>query len=65
MAWTDAGELFTWGYGDTWQLGHGGDNAERVPRLVEELADKKVMGGAAGQGHSVVFTEAGELFTFG
>jgi hypothetical protein len=36
-----------------------------VPRLVEALAGKKVVGAAAGFEHTAVWTEAGELFTFG
>ena len=37
-----------------------------VPRLVQgELAGKKVAGVAAGRYHTVVFTEAGDLYTFG
>ena len=73
VAWTDidAGELFTFGkayfhaaisYG---MLGHGVQEDERLPRLVEALGGKKVIGAAAGTGHTAVWTEAGELFTFG
>jgi alpha-tubulin suppressor-like RCC1 family protein len=36
-----------------------------VPRLVEALAEKKVIGAAAGGDHTAVWTETGELFTFG
>ncbi len=64
LAWTDAGELFTWGVGGQ-QLGHGSFNDVLVPRRVEALAGEKVVGGAAGNMHLVVFTEAGALFTFG
>jgi len=35
-----------------------------VPRLVEALVEK-VIGAAAGANHSAVWTEEGELFTFG
>jgi RCC1 and BTB domain-containing protein len=64
-AWTDEGELFTFGYGVHGQLGHGGEQTELVPRLVEALVGKKVIGASAGQYHTAVCTEAGELFTFG
>jgi len=51
-------------------LGHGGQQHEQVPRLVEALAGKKVVGAAAshdlsGFCQTVVWTETGELFTFG
>jgi len=64
-AWTDAGELFTFGSGENGQLGHGGQENESVPRLVEALVGKKVIGAAAGHSHTAALTEAGEVFTFG
>jgi len=63
--WTEAGELFTFGLGQFGKLGHGGAEDELVPKLVEALAGKKVVGASAGGKHTVVWTEAGELFTFG
>jgi len=65
VVWTDAGELFTCGQGGKGVLGHGGEDNELLPRLVEALVGKKVIGAAAGSWHTVVWTEAGELFTFG
>jgi len=38
---------------------------EYVPRLVEALVGKKVVGVSAGGGLHSSLTEAGELFTFG
>jgi len=48
-------------------LGHGGgeDAQELSPRLVEALVGRKVVGVSAGGSHTAVWTEAGELFTFG
>ena len=63
--WTEAGELFTFGHGGHGLLGHGGIQAELVPRLVEALVGKKVVGAAVAYYHTVVWTEEGELFTFG
>ena len=66
VVWTKEGELFTFGYGGHGQLGHGGYQHEPVPKRVRgELKEKKVVGAAAGTGHTAVWTEAGELFTFG
>ena len=64
-AWTDEGELFTFGDGRHGKLGHGGTQNEPVPRLVESLAGNKVIGAAAGVDHTAVWSEEGELFTFG
>jgi len=62
---TDAGELFTFGYGEDGMMGHGGTGDELVPRLVEALAGKAVVGVSAGDEHAAVWTDEGELFTFG
>ena len=64
-AWMEEGELFTFGSGLYGRLGHGGSENEDVPRLVEGLVGKKVIGAAAGLRHTAVWTEEGELFTFG
>ena len=63
--WTDEGQLFTFGYGDDGRLGHGGEEDEYLPRLIEALAGKKVIGAASGDDHTAVWTWEGELFTFG
>jgi len=64
-AWTEAGELFTFGEGYYGKLGHGGEEGELLPRLVEALAGKIVVGASAGVCHTAVWNEAGELFTVG
>jgi len=63
--WTESGELFTFGDGVNGKLGHGGEQSELVPRLVEGLAGTKVVGASAGGSHTVVWTDTGELFIFG
>ena len=62
---TETGELFTFGKGFAGQLDHGVYQHESVPRLVEAFSGKKVVGAAAGQNHTAVWTDSGELFTFG
>ena len=47
------------------ELGHGGEGTELVPRLVEALAWKEVIGTAAGARHTAIWTEVGLLITFG
>jgi len=63
--WAEAGELFTFGNGALGRLGHGETEHGHVPRLVEALAGQKVVGASAGANHSAVWTDMGELFTFG
>jgi len=63
--WTGDGEVFTFGQGIDGKLGHGGHQNESVPRLVEALAGKKVVGASSGGCHIAVWTDEGEIFTFG
>ena len=65
VVWTEGGEVYTFGYGVFGQLGHGGQQTELAPRAVEALAGKKVVGASAGDRHTVVWTEGGEVYTFG
>ncbi len=67
LAWTDAGELFTWGWGRVGQLGHGSSmNNERVPRRVEaSLIGAKVVGVSCGMYHTMVIADDGALYSFG
>ena len=59
------GELFLLGAGSCARLGNGGTQNELVPRLVEALGGKKVVGASASDYHTAVRTEDGEVFTFG
>ena len=47
------------------RLGHGGQQDELGPRLVQGLTGKKVVGASAGAEHTAVWTDEGEVFTFG
>jgi alpha-tubulin suppressor-like RCC1 family protein len=49
--------------GGSWA--HGRTQNELVPRLVETLVGKKVVGASMGGSHTVAWIETGELFTFG
>ena len=65
VVWTEDGRIFTFGSGYEGQLGHGGEENELVPRVVEGLAGTKVMGATAGSQHTLVWTDDGRLFSFG
>jgi len=51
------------GFGASGGLGHGGKEHEFVPRLVEALAGKKMVGASAGNACKAAWTTAGEFFT--
>ena len=62
---TSDGELWTFGYGSSGQLGNGGEDNELVPQRVEALVGKRVVRVAYGMFHAAVLTSEGELYTFG
>ena len=37
MMWTDEGKAYSFGYGERGQLGHGDDEDELVPRLIDGM----------------------------
>ena len=59
------GALWSWGCGDEGRLGHADEEACHTPRRVAALAATPVRGASAGGDHSVVLSEAGEVWTFG
>ncbi|XP_020095639.1 uncharacterized protein LOC109715170 [Ananas comosus] len=72
VAVTSNGELYTWGFGRGGRLGHpdfdihSGQAAVITPRLVTlGLGARQVRVVAAAKHHTVVATEAGEVFTWG
>ena len=59
------GELYTWGQGGQFQLGHGSRYDHYYPRRVDELAGVRLRLIAAGKRHMVAVSEANEVFTWG
>ena len=57
--------VFTFGLGQCGRLGHGTEEHELTPRLVEGLVGKSVTQVAAGFNHTVVATADGLAFSFG
>ena len=63
---TSTGELFTYGNGDSGNLGHGdGLGIEWMPRRVEALARNRVVQVSCGGDITAAVTSTGELFNFG
>ena len=66
--WAEAGKAYCCGAGNSGELGHGGQDHELVPRLIEGvLVGKRVVGVAAAAGgpHTVVWTDEGKAYSFG
>ena len=64
MAKTASGELWTWGDGESGQLGHGDKENMAEPRVVDGI-EGAVVGMTGGTTHSIVTTAEGRVLTFG
>ena len=67
---TRSGQVYTWGMGDNYRLGHGSEEHVRFPKLVESLTsatgpDDGMVDLAVGQTHVVAVTRQGRLFGWG
>ena len=67
VAWTESGELWSWGQACNGATGHGhtGHGHKWTPFLVQGMVGRKVVAAAAGEYHTAVVTSEGELWTFG
>ncbi len=67
MLRSSAGAVFTFGQGSSGRLGHGDTDNRLVPTPLQhpELDGHLIAGISAGAAHSILRTEAGEIFTFG
>lgn len=64
---SNTGNVYTFGWGNYGQLGHGDTNDRLIPTLIEHpnLSEKIVTDVAAGWNHVVLLTRDGEVYTFG
>uniref|UniRef100_A0A6B2EBN7 HECT-type E3 ubiquitin transferase n=1 Tax=Phlebotomus kandelakii TaxID=1109342 RepID=A0A6B2EBN7_9DIPT len=65
LALTTNGEVWTWGKGDYFRLGHGSDQHVRKPTPIQGLRGKKVIHVAVGALHCLAVTETGQVFAWG
>ena len=65
VALTKSGQVWTWGKGDYYRLGHGTDGHVRKPQLVESLKSKKIVHIAVGALHCLAVTESGQVYAWG
>ena len=62
---TEAGAVLSFGHGVDGCLGHGDDEDQRTPKVIEALRGERVVAVSAGNVHSLVLTEAGAVLSFG
>jgi len=67
LAVTDAGAVFSFGYTEEGELGHGSLTSAVLPRRIEILAQtgQRFVAVAAGNRHVLALTEEGELYGWG
>jgi alpha-tubulin suppressor-like RCC1 family protein len=61
----DRGEVLTWGSGGQHRLGHGTEDDEQGPRLVEGLVGTNIIQVECGDQFTVALSEQGEVYTWG
>jgi hypothetical protein len=62
---TKDGQLYSWGFGQQGQLGHGNNKNMLRPSLVKGFKDKPVQLAVAGAHHSAAMTQKGDVFLCG
>eukprot|EP00947_MAST-08B_sp_MAST-8B-sp1_P002200 g2200.t1 len=62
---TDAGAVYSQGEGRWGRLGHGNDEDQDVPKLIEALSGVRVCAVSAGGWHSLFLTEDGKAYSCG
>ena len=65
LAVSDDGTVRSSGYGGWFVLGHGDEENQPLPKLIEALRGKKVLQVSAGGYHSLVLLEGGGVMSFG
>ena len=59
------GAVFSFGWGDGGQLGHGNQRDQSTPKMIKALLGVCVVAIAAGHKHSLVLTDEGAVLSFG
>lgn len=59
------GRVCTWGWGRYGCLGHGSEDCEPIPKVVESLSDVKAVQVATGDYTTFVVSADGDVYSFG
>ncbi|KAI3853341.1 hypothetical protein MKX03_021895 [Papaver bracteatum] len=65
LALTDEGKVLSWGHGGHGQLGHSSIENQKVPLLIEALAEENVVYVACEGSTSAAITDKGKLYMWG
>ncbi|KJE88632.1 hypothetical protein, variant 2 [Capsaspora owczarzaki ATCC 30864] len=61
----DASDVYTWGEGTRGMLGHGEEDPEASPRVVEALLGHDIKMLCLGSGHTMALAVSGEVYSWG
>ncbi|XP_049884481.1 probable E3 ubiquitin-protein ligase HERC2 isoform X2 [Pectinophora gossypiella] len=64
-ALTDGGQVYTWGKGDGYRLGHGTLESIRIPKMLEGLQGIRIVELSVGASHGIALSAEGALFAWG
>ncbi|CAH0405793.1 unnamed protein product [Chilo suppressalis] len=64
-ALTDGGQVYTWGKGDGYRLGHGNSDTIKIPKVVEAFQGLKIVDLSLGASHGIALTSEGTLYAWG
>ncbi|KAI5590336.1 hypothetical protein BDE02_04G000300 [Populus trichocarpa] len=65
LALTDEGKVLSWGFGGHGQLGHSSIQSQKIPAVIDALADQHVIYIACGGSSSAAITDKGKLYMWG
>ncbi|KAJ8760134.1 hypothetical protein K2173_010990 [Erythroxylum novogranatense] len=65
LALTDDSKVLSWGFGGHGQLGHSSIESQKVPRVIDALADHRVVYITCGGSSSAAITDEGKLYMWG
>lgn len=65
LALTRSGQVWTWGKGDYFRLGHGTDSHVRKPQMVEGLRGKRLIHVSVGALHCLAVSDQGQVYAWG
>lgn len=69
LAVTIKGQVYSWGSGSCYQLGHGSKQDQKEPKLIKKLEDCKIKQVSCTRGeknaHSMAVSEEGAVYTWG
>ena len=61
----DMGDVYSFGYGWLGRLGHGDNYSSYRPQKIEHLGGTKIKAISAGDNHSLVLDDVGDVYSFG